>query len=498
MTDRELTRRQLLGGSVVGIGALTVTGSSLAVGRKKDRYNVGIDTPSAAAAVDRAAEAVDRVMALEGERKVITGRFSEQAVAALRRRPGVRYVERDGQVQAIAAAPHRGQSVPWGVDRVDADVAHANGETGAGDVAIVDTGIDSDHPDLVDNLGTGTALAEAGSGYAEPWDDDHGHGTHVAGIAGAVDDDGGVVGVSPDATLHAVKVLNEFGAGSFSDVAAGITWVADQGYDVANMSLGGGKSYAVEDAVEYAYGAGVLLIAAAGNIGPCEGCVHYPAREPEVVAVSATDRDDSLAVFSSTGPQVDVAAPGVAIPSTFPDGEYGALSGTSMAAPHVAGAGAHLMATGRTNTAARDALERSAEDVGLGDDEQGYGLLDVAAGLDLDSGDDEAELGDTVEPAIEGFEVSTAPGPGGRREVTVDWAVTDGDGDLASVDLSLAELGPTGLRNEIEDAATVGVDGDAAAATTTLVADGDGGEGYRVRLVVVDAADNTTVAATDL
>lgn len=268
-------------------------------------------------------------------------------------------------------------------------------------MAILDTGIDSDHPDLQANLGTGESFANCGSGGLtgscvfsgndnacnESWDDDNDHGTHCAGIADAVDNGEGVVGVSTSATLHAVKVLDCGGSGSYSDIAAGIEYTADQSWDVASMSLGGSQSQVVADAVEYAYNNGVLLVAAAGNSGPCSDCVGYPAAEPEVIAVSATDSNDDLASFSSTGPEVELAAPGVDILSTLPGG-YGKLSGTSMSCPHVAGAGGQLMANGYTNTEARNQLGSTAEDIGLAENEQGNGLLDAAAALGLDSNDD--------------------------------------------------------------------------------------------------------------
>ena len=141
------------------------------------------------------------------------------------------------------------------------------------------------------------------------WDDDNDHGTRCAGIADAIDNTEGVVGVSTEATLHAVKVLDKSGSGSFSDVADGIRWTADQGYDVGSMSLGGSSSSTVKDACQYACDKGVLLVAAAGNDGPCSDCVSYPVAYQEVIAVSATSCDDSPAGFSSTGREVELAGP---------------------------------------------------------------------------------------------------------------------------------------------------------------------------------------------
>jgi subtilisin len=161
------------------------------------------------------------------------------------------------------------------------------------------------------------------------------------------------------------------------------------------MSLGGDASSVVKDAVQYAYNNGVLLVAAAGNDGPCTDCVGYPAAYQECIAISATTPSDSLSSYSSTGPEVELAAPGGAddgddstsVYSTIPGG-YDYYNGTSMATPHVSGAGGQLMANGYTNTDARSQLQSTAEDIGLADNEQGYGLLDAAAALGYDSSDD--------------------------------------------------------------------------------------------------------------
>jgi len=366
-------------------GALAVVGASgLASAEPEDlvEVNVGYRGEGGRRAASDAAAAVVREFSFDA----MTIRVPSKAAEALRSRPDVRYVEVNGEWEALA------QTTPWGIDRTDAEVAHANGKTGAGaDISIIDSGIDSDHPDLQANLGEGRAFVSCRGGPKDcgyEWDDDNDHGTHCAGTADAVDNSEGVVGVSTEATLHAVKVLDKNGSGSWSDIAAGIEWTADQGYDVGSMSLGGSSgSQTVKDACQYAYERGVLLVAAAGNDGPCSDCVGYPAAYQECVAVSATSEDDSLASFSSTGSEVEIAAPGEDIYSTIPGG-YDTFSGTSMACPHVAGAGAQLMANGYTNVEARDRLKSTAEDIGLADNEQGSGLLDVAAALGLDSSDD--------------------------------------------------------------------------------------------------------------
>ena len=395
--NKQPSRRNVLkaaGGSLVALGA-----SGLTMARPdKVEVNVGYSRASGRRAALQAADSVGREFGFDA----VTITVPRKAVDALGNRPDVRYVEENGTMHALhhrdghdGGPPGSGggggggtsQTLPWGVDRVDAEVAHANGETGSGaDVAIIDTGIDSDHPDLSANLGSGHAVTScSGRGCNTSWDDDNNHGTHCAGIAAGVDNSEGVVGVAPGVTLHAVKVLDSRGSGSFSDVAAGIEYVADQGWDVGSLSLGASSgSSVVQDAGVYAQNNGVLLVAAAGNSGPCSDCVGYPAAYSEFMAVSSTASGDSLSSFSSTGPQVEIAAPGTDIYSSVVGG-YNTFSGTSMATPHVAGAGGHLMANGGSNSNARSTLKNNAENIGLASNEQGAGLLDVAAALNLDS-----------------------------------------------------------------------------------------------------------------
>jgi subtilisin len=408
--DRRVSRRQALkvaGSAVVGASAAGLASGSPA---EKVEVNIGYTGVRGQAAAEKAADAVSRRFGFDA----ITAEVPQKAIEGLQNNPNIRYIEENGTMSAIDPIDSTGgppgscdpwpdcknsdggdggdtsQSLEWGVDRVDAEVAHANGSTGAGaDVAILDTGIDADHPDLQANLGSGTAYAKCKGGSCNAdWDDDNDHGTHCAGIAGADDNTEGVVGVSTEATLHAVKVLDSQGSGSFSDIAAGVEYVADQGWDVASMSLGGSSgSAALQDAVQYAASKGVFLVAAAGNSGPCSDCVGYPAAYSEVVAVGSTTVDDSLSSFSSTGPEVEIAAPGSDIRSTVPGGSYDTFSGTSMACPHVAGAAGQLMAGGSSASQVRNTLTSSAEDIGLAGNESGSGLLDVASALGYDSSD---------------------------------------------------------------------------------------------------------------
>ena len=276
---------------------------------------------------------------------------SATLVAELRKDPRVAFVEPDRRVYAF------GQSIPIGVDRVDGDQSSALSGEGTGipvdaDIAILDTGIDLTHPDL--NVYDEVSFVPGTSSA----DDDNGHGTHIAGIAAAKDNDIGVVGMAPGARLWAVKVLDGNGAGSISDIIAGIDYVTEHAneIDVVNLSFGCEcNSPALDEAINNAVAAGITFVVAAGNSNK-DTSSFSPANNPGVITVSAIvdsdgkcggvgpstkyGNDDSFASFSNHGSEVDIAAPGVGILSTYKDGEYALLSGTSMASPHVAGAAA--------------------------------------------------------------------------------------------------------------------------------------------------------------
>lgn len=242
------------------------------------------------------------------------------------------------------------QAIEWGVNRIDADLTWSASRGTGVRVAVLDTGIDADHPDLTDSLSGGINFVSRNPrkpADANAWNDDNGHGTHVAGIIAAADNAIGVVGVAPEADLWAVKVLGQDGSGYTSWIIAGLDWAAANGMDVVNMSLGTPSDVqALHDAVDAAAAAGVTVVAAAGNSGdgnPATNEVEYPGAYGSTIAVGATDINDAAPYWSSTGPAVDVAAPGAAIRSTWNDGQYNTISGTSMATPHVAGAAALLL-----------------------------------------------------------------------------------------------------------------------------------------------------------
>jgi subtilisin family serine protease len=230
------------------------------------------------------------------------------------------------------------ETLPWGISKIRAEQSTSKG-LGV-KVCISDTGIDLTHPDLQTNIISHFNTINSSKSAK----DDNGHGTHVAGTIAAIDNSIGVVGVAPQAKLIAIKGLNRSGSGFTSDLAESIDECRVRGADIINMSWGSSvPATAIHQALIRAHDAGILLIAAAGNNG---GAVGYPAAHPEVVAVSATDENDALALFSSFGEKVENSAPGVDIQSTWQGNTYKTISGTSMASPHVAGVAALMLSAG--------------------------------------------------------------------------------------------------------------------------------------------------------
>lgn len=255
------------------------------------------------------------------------------------------------------------QSTSWGYDTVNAaDALADNSADGDGvTVAVVDSGVDYYHNELSEKVAIndeetpGNGIDDDGNGFIDDvrgWDfsgaiagvspndndpmDELGHGTHVSGIIAADNDSDGVVGVAPEAKILPVRVLDDQGYGTNSNIAAGIRYATDNGADIINMSLGGPMpSSAVKSALDYAEDHGVLVVAAAGNEFSWNVYSSYPAAYSNVISVGATGQDGKLATFSNYG-KVDIAAPGVSILSTIPDNRYARYSGTSMASPFVA------------------------------------------------------------------------------------------------------------------------------------------------------------------
>lgn len=207
-------------------------------------------------------------------------------------------------------------------------------------VAVLDTGVDKDHFDLAGQVVLEKDFTNSSSGPR----DRQGHGTHCSGIVAAKDNDNGVVGVAPEAKIINGKVLGDNGSGSSSGIARGIQWAADNGADVISLSLGGpSPDPETRAAIQYAVKKGVVVVAAAGNEGPADGTVGYPGAYDEVICVASSNKDGRISSFSSRGRQVDIAAPGEAIVSTYPNDRLATLSGTSMATPFVAGAVAVIL-----------------------------------------------------------------------------------------------------------------------------------------------------------
>jgi subtilisin len=366
-----------VGGSVVGAtGAHAGETQPQLVGAEKPQVRVqdyivvledGARMPTA---LDRAQVGYDATVenvyrtALKG----YSAQMTAAEAAALSQAPGVDFVQPNIRFEIT------GQSMPTGVNRTNADLSptaaiNRRDQRVNIDVAVIDTGVDLDHPDLnVYQRG-----AKNCSYFARGANDQHGHGTHVAGTIGALDNGRGVVGMAPGARIWPVRVFDNSGAGSLAEVICGVDYVTRHAkqIDVANMSLssiGGrddgacGNSYgdALHKAICRSVRAGVTYVAAAGNSAQ-DASLATPASYDEVITVSALadfngragggaratcrpDVDDTFADFSNYGGDVDIVAPGVCIRSTWVGGRYSALSGTSMASPHVAGAAALYLA----------------------------------------------------------------------------------------------------------------------------------------------------------
>ncbi len=314
----------------------------------------------------------------------------ERQLEKLRKNRRVAYIENDEIITSVEPLPGDEYINDWGIWHIGAYEAHSSGNRGTGvKIAVIDTGIDYTHEDLDDNYAGGFDFV---FDDFDPYDDNtNSHGTHVSGIIAAEENGTGVIGVAPEAELYALKVLDGAGFGLTSWVIAAIEWGVDNGIQIANLSLEGPDSQALQNACDSAYSAGVLLIAAGGNtIG---GSVRYPAGYDSVVAVTATDADDISAWFSPVGPEVELSAPGISILSTVTGGGYDFLSGTSQAAPHVAGAAALFVLSNTddfngdgvlNNEDVRLKLQITAVDLGETglDSRYGFGLVNAAAVAD--------------------------------------------------------------------------------------------------------------------
>ena len=295
----------------------------------------------------------------------------------------IEFIEDDylARIQVLASTTETlkiaSQNIPWSVRKIEAPDVWKRCQGEGIKVGIIDTGIDLGHPDLKDNIKEAYSVVDGISA-----DDDNGHGTHVAGIIAALDNDIGVVGVAPKAEIYSVKAFDKKGRGTVSDIIDALQWCVENKVHVINMSFGiGTNSRALKRAIGAAHRHKIIMVAAAGNSGARDS-VLYPAKYPEVIAVAASDSKDQAADFSSRGPEVNIIAPGVDVSSTYINEEYKNLSGTSMACPHVVGACALLMSISGTKAeSVKKAILSTAKDIGLPEETQGVGLVNVSAAV---------------------------------------------------------------------------------------------------------------------
>lgn len=397
----------------------------------------------------------------------------QAVLAGLRSLPGVVYAEQNAYAYASSVLPNDPYyGYQWNMQRIGMESVWGTA-TGAGVVvAVIDTGVRQSLGDLAQTVFL--------PGYdfvnqdGDP-DDDEGHGSHVCGtIAQATDNGIGVAGIARQAAILPVKVLDAVGSGSYDDIADGIIWAADQGVNIINLSLGGSADLQVlQDACEYAWNKGVLLVVAAGN--EASATPSYPAAYEVCLSVSATDSQDALASYSNHGSTIDIAAPGgdsgdfdgdgyddMILQNTFSrDSEgYYFYAGTSMAAPHVAGVAALVKGLNPAlgNGELRAILETSAEDLGVAgwDEQYGSGLLDAAAAVAAAGGTEPlnqppgADFFFAVDGLL-GYFTDLSLDPDGYIE-SWDWDFGDGEGsDLISPSHLYAEPGTYSVTLTVTD-----------------------------------------------
>jgi len=359
--------------------------------------------------------------------------------------PRVAYAEPDFVAQAVGSPDDSYFGNQWALTKIGApqawDVTTGNPSI---NIAILDTGVDLDHPDLADKI-----VSNINFSSSPTVDDVYGHGTHVAGIAAAMTNNGvGVAGLGYSSTIMNVKVLGDTGSGTYSAIASGIMWAVDNGAEVINMSLGGSSpSSTLQDAINYAWSKGVVVVAAAGNYG--NTAPLYPAHYANCIAVAATDYTDAKASFSNYGDWVDVAAPGVFIYATLKDNSYGKKSGTSMASPHVAGLAALVFTTvsdtsgdGKLNDEVRSRIEATCDDIGVTG--IGHGRINAARAVDsgpVPPGTITGQVTDAEDgSAISGAQVSDGTGT----------ATTDASGEYTMADVPAGDYEVTASKEGYE------------------------------------------------
>jgi len=430
----------------------------------------------------------------------------------------VAYAEPDFVAQALGSPDDPEFVNQWGMVKIQSPQAW-DVTTGSSsiNIAILDTGVDLDHPDLVSKIINSVDFSNSGTA-----DDVYGHGTHVAGIAAAMTNNGiGVTGLSYRCAIMNVKVLDNNGMGAYSWIISGIIWAADNGARIINLSLGAAyASSGLEDAVSYAWSKGAVIVAAAGNNG--DTTPMYPAYYTNCIAVAATDANDATASWSNYGDWVDVAAPGVSIYSTLKDNSYGYLSGTSMASPHVAGLAALLFTMvgdsngdGFLNDEVRARVETTCDDIGVSGIGSGrinaYRAVQtgiatgVAVGIVTSSGDGMPVAGATVSDGVrtslsdasgqyiitgvpEGTHILTASAPG---YYGASQAVSVVAQQTATADFALPKLPALWV-----ESITFGVSGKNLCLTVKVVSESGAVAGAQVAVQLTNGVQNWNFAGS--
>lgn len=301
-------------------------------------------------------------------------------ITKLLKDPNVVAASIPGKVNSMDADPKRAEQ--WALNDLEAETVAPLGDGSGVTVAVIDTGVDGNHPDLAGVVLPGFDVIGDTDGRFDP----NGHGTHIAGIIGAIRNNGiGIAGLAPGVKILPVRALDETGYGDDAGIAEGVLWAADNGATIINLSLGSpDKDPVLAASIENVTNRGVTVIAASGNDGTKGNPTSYPGALNNVTAVAATSYNYQKALFSTSGSYVDISAPGVSIMSTWPNNGYAYSSGTSMATPYVTASAALVQAKfGLKGTAVTDRLTSSATDIGEPgrDDVFGHGALDVVAAM---------------------------------------------------------------------------------------------------------------------